>query len=74
MLREGPQGFQGELSAGKYINITGVAPAAATRDLADLVAKGALVCAGERRHARYNIGIPLRPVAPVTLDEHGGLA
>jgi predicted nucleotidyltransferase len=25
----------------------------------------------ERRHARYHISIPLRPVSPVTLDERG---
>lgn len=71
MLREGPDGFKGGLSASKYIGITGASPATATRDLADLVAKHALVRAGERRHARYRIGIPLRPVPPVTLDEHG---
>lgn len=73
MLREGPEGFEGGLSAGKYISITGTSAATATRDLADLVAKGALVRAGERRHARYHIDIPLRPVSPVALDEHGGL-
>jgi Fic family protein len=73
MLREGPQGFEGGLSASKYIGITGASPATATRDLADLAAKGALVRAGERRHARYDLGIPLRPVSPVTLDEHGDL-
>jgi Fic family protein len=73
MLREGLQGFEGGLSASKYIGITGASPATATRDLADLVARGALVRAGERRHARYDLGIPLRPVSPVTLDEHGDL-
>ncbi|MFZ0693017.1 MAG: Fic family protein [Alphaproteobacteria bacterium] len=71
MLREGPDGFEGGLSASKYIGITGASPATATRDLADLVAKHALIRAGERRHARYHIGIPLRPVSPVTLDEPG---
>jgi len=73
MLREGPQGFEGGLSASRYIGITGASPATATRDLAELAAKGALVRAGERRHARYDLGIPLRPVSPVTLDEHGDL-
>ena len=73
MLREGPEGFEGGLSAGKYAGITGASPATATRDLADLVAKRALARAGERRHARYEIAIPLRPVAPVVIDERGNL-
>lgn len=71
MLREGPEGFQGGLSAGKHITITGASPATATRDLADLVSKAALIRTGERRHARYAVAIPLRPVLPVTLDPYG---
>ena len=71
MLREGPEGFKGGLSAGNYSTITGASPATATRDLADMAAKGALTRAGERRYARYFAGIPLRLVSPVTLDEHG---
>ncbi|HLK17379.1 MAG TPA: Fic family protein [Bryobacteraceae bacterium] len=71
MLREGPEGFKGGLSAGKYIAITGSSPATATRDLSDLVAKGALVRTGDRRHARYVAALPLRKVSPVTLDNHG---
>src|SRR2546430_4383889 len=74
MFREGPEGFRGGLSAGKYSTITGASPATATRDLADLVAKGALVREGERRHARYHVGVPLRPVPHVTLNERGELA
>ena len=66
MLREGPDGFKGGLSAGNYASITGASAATATRDLADLVAKGALVRAGELRHARYHLTIPLRPVSPAT--------
>jgi len=73
MLREGPDGFEGGLSARNYISITGAATATATRDLADMVALGALVRVGERRYARYHLAIPLRPVAPVALDEHGRL-
>ena len=46
----------------------------ATRDLMDMVAKGALVRVGERRHARYRIAIQLRPVRPVVLDERGGIS
>ncbi len=65
MLREGPEGFAGGLSAGNYATITGASPATTTRDLADLVHKGALIRVGERRHARYQLAIPLRPVVPV---------
>ena len=73
MLREGPEGFVGGLSAGNYMAITKAAPATATRDLADMVAKGAVVRTGERRHARYHLGIPLRPVQAVTVDDKGRL-
>jgi Fic family protein len=58
MLREGPEGFTGGLSAGNYAGITGASPATATRDLTDMVAQGALIRVGERRHARYHIAIP----------------
>jgi len=57
MLREGPDGFKGGLSAGNYITITGASPATATRDLADLVEKKALYRIGTLRHARYEIAI-----------------
>ena len=73
MLQEGPEGFKGGLSAGNYATITGASPATATRDLADLVGKGALLRTGELRHARYSIGIPLRPLGPVTIDARGNL-
>jgi Fic family protein len=71
MFREGPEGFRGGLTAGKYGAITGASPATATRDLVDLVAKGALVRTGELRHARYHLGVPLRPVQRVTLNQRG---
>lgn len=73
MLREGPQGFRGGLTAGKYASITGGSPATTTRDLADLVEKGALTRAGERRHAHYELSIPVRPVASLPLNEQGDL-
>ncbi len=73
MFREGPEGFRGGLSAGKYSTITGASPATTTRDLADLVAKGALVREGERRHARYHLSVPLRSVPRVALTERGDL-
>lgn len=71
VLREGPEGFQGGLSAGNYGRITGASPATTTRDLADMVAKGAFTRTGERRHARYSVKIPTRPVSSVTLDDDG---
>ena len=55
IFREGPHGFQGGLSAANYTTITGSSPATTTRDLAGLVQKGALLRAGERKHARYTL-------------------
>lgn len=53
IFREGPAGFMGGLSAENYLKITGTSRATATRDLHDLVQKGALRRTGERRHTRY---------------------
>lgn len=58
MFREGIDGFKGGLSAENYISITKTSRATATRDLQDLVDKGALRRAGERRYARYYLNIP----------------
>jgi len=74
MLCEGPEGFKGGLSAGNYATITGASPATTTRDLAEMVAKGALLRTGERRHARYSVAVPRRLVGPVKLDENGRFA
>jgi Fic family protein len=71
MLREGPAGFAGGLSAANYATITGAAPATVTRDLADLVAKGALERTGERRYTRYFLTIPVRRVPIVVIGEKG---
>jgi Fic family protein len=71
MLREGPEGFKGGLSAGNYSTITGAPSATATRDLAELVELDALTRTGERRHTRYFLNIPLEPIAAVTLDARG---
>lgn len=59
MFDEGPGGFKGGLSAENYIAITKTTRATATRDLADLVEKGALVRTGELRHTRYWLNLPL---------------
>jgi DNA-binding transcriptional ArsR family regulator len=71
MFREGPEVFQGGLSAGKYTTITGASPATTTRDLSDLVSKGALTKDGELRHARYRLNVPLRPIRQVSVNEKG---
>ncbi len=55
MFEEGPAGFKGGLSAENYIAITKTTRATATRDLTDLVEKGALVKTGELRHTRYRL-------------------
>jgi Fic family protein len=52
-FREGPDGFIGSLRAEKYISITGAPRATVTRDLQDLVGKGALLRKGERKHTCY---------------------
>jgi Fic family protein len=53
MFKEGIDGFKGGLSAENYITIAQTSRATATRDLQDLVEKGALIRTGERRHTRY---------------------
>ncbi len=73
MFREGPEGFKGGLSASNYSTITGASPATATRDLAHLVAREALTRSGERRHARYHLRLPLRPVRRITVNQLGEL-
>lgn len=71
VLREGPEGFKGGLSAGNYATITGASAPTATRDLADMVAKGALIRSGERRYARYRANVELRPLKAVAIDGKG---
>ena len=58
LFRSEPDGFEGGLSAGNYRAITRAPASTATRDLADLVAKGALRRSGERRHTRYWLRLP----------------
>ncbi len=61
MLREGPEGFRGGLSAENYLAIARTSRATATRDLQDLVEQGALTRRGERRQARYALNMPEPP-------------
>jgi Fic family protein len=55
-----PYGIQGRIDPRAYIAITGVSLSTATRDLADMVRKGALVRTGKRRLARYLVNVPQR--------------
>lgn len=57
IFREGIDGFKGGLSAENYISITHASRATATRDLQDLVEKGALKRTGELRHTRYYLNL-----------------
>jgi Fic family protein len=59
MFREGLGGFEGGLSAENYIKITGTSRATATRDLQDLVEKGALLKTGELKSTRYQLNVKL---------------
>jgi Fic family protein len=75
MFREGADGFKGGLSAENYVAITKASRATATRDLADLVSKGALTRTGERRHTRYalsmagnSVTVHLIALSPVNLE------
>ena len=57
MFREGADGFKGGLSAENYIRITSASRATASRDLGDLVEKGALRRVGEKKSTRYYLRV-----------------
>ena len=59
MLREGPEGFKGGMSARKYVALTGCSGPTATRDLSYLTKIGALerLPAGGRS-TRYVLCLP----------------
>jgi len=57
MLDEGPKGFEGVMSAKKYIAITRTSKATATRDLQYLSEIGALKQTGGGRSIRYHLSI-----------------
>lgn len=57
IFRGGIDGFEGGLSAENYISISKTSRATATRDLQDLVEKGALTRTGELRHTRYFLNL-----------------
>jgi Fic family protein len=57
MLEEGPTGFEGGMSAKKYMVITGASKATATRDLQDLADKSIFVPSGGGRSTHYKINL-----------------
>jgi Fic family protein len=57
VFKEGIDGFKRGLSANNYISISKTSRATATRDLQELVEKGALIKIGELRHTRYFLNI-----------------
>lgn len=57
MLEEGVEGFEGGINARKYIAITHVSKATATRDLQDMEQKGILESLGSGRNTRYQIAL-----------------
>lgn len=59
VFREGPDGFEGGLSAENYLRITGTSRATATRDLQELVDKNALTRTGALKSTRYRLN-PIR--------------
>lgn len=57
MLDEGPAGFDGGMNARKYVSLTRVSKATATRDLQDLLEKGILISQGGGRSTSYALNV-----------------
>lgn len=55
MLKEGPVGFEGGMSARKYVALTKASKATATRDLQELVEKQVFTPIGGGRSTRYEL-------------------
>ncbi len=59
MLREGPEGFKGGMSAQKYTRITDCSKATEIRDLSELLKMGAIRrLEGSGRNTRYDVQLP----------------
>ncbi|WP_237380913.1 Fic family protein [Cupriavidus sp. SW-Y-13] len=58
LLDDGDGGFLGGLNAEKYMKMTGVSKATATRDLAAMVASGQLWSHGAGKALRYFVNVP----------------
>ena len=59
MMRTGVKGFEGGMSAKKYMTITETSKATATRDLQELMALGAFTQIGSGRSTRYELALPI---------------
>jgi Fic family protein len=55
MLEDGLKGFEGGMNAGKYKSIAKTSKATATRDLQDLMDKGAITTFGGGRSTKYKV-------------------
>lgn len=58
LLDDGDGGFLGGLNAEKYIKMTGMSKATATRDLTQLVQDGVLFTRGQGKALRYFVNVP----------------
>lgn len=58
LLDAGDDGFLGGLTADKHSKITGASKATATRDLSDLLQKGALISRGIGKATKYYVNVP----------------
>lgn len=59
MLVQGPKGFEGGINAAKYVSISKISKATATRDLQDLLEKGATIPFGKGggRSTKYQVNL-----------------
>lgn len=57
MMNAGPKGFKGGMTAKKYMAITGVSKATATRDQQFLLSIGAFIQTGSGRSAHYQLNM-----------------
>ncbi|WP_426000718.1 hypothetical protein [Caulobacter sp. DWR1-3-2b1] len=57
------------MSAANYMKITAAPPATATRDLAALVAMGALTRTGSNKATRHHLGTAVEPAASLEIAD-----
>lgn len=69
MFQDGPAGVASGLSAAKWMRMTKVSKATATRDLADLAATGAICAVGSGGQVRYRVSLDMEiPVYEPPID------
>lgn len=61
MLEKGTEGFEGGMTAKKYVSITKTSKATATRDLLALQTLGVLVQQGAGRSVKYHLNLNQQP-------------